>query len=130
MAERFWYRIECCLIFIFEIPFRYNLQDINSYYPIDDYSDESSEESEDEISAKIDSISNVCQETSDGFSLGIDCDEICRGMSTSIGLLRKGRVGTYFASAVCYKPKYLIFICTLNNGCKFYSKILTVLRSR
>ena len=47
----------------------------------DDFSDEPSEESEDEISMKMGSISNVYHDTSDGFDLGIDCSEVARGIS-------------------------------------------------
>ena len=63
------------------------------YYAYLDYSedDETSEESEDEISTKMESLSNVYQETTDGFNLGIDCNEIPTG---------DARLNIY---AFCYK---------------------------
>ena len=51
------------------------------YFIADDFSDEPSEESEDEISMKMGSISHVYRDTSDGFDLGIDCSEVARGIS-------------------------------------------------
>jgi len=49
----------------------------------EDFSDETSEESEDDISSKIDSVSMIYQDTTDGFDLGIDCTEVQQDIRNS-----------------------------------------------
>ena len=60
---------------------------MNSCYTLEDFSDETSEESEDEISVKMDSVSMIYQDTTDGFDLGIDCTEVQQGKNISDEIL-------------------------------------------
>lgn len=50
-----------------------------NFFTADFTEDETTEESEDEISAKMDSVSTLYQDTVDGFNLGIDCGEVSAG---------------------------------------------------